>query len=88
MTDVTTGRVISAANLAGWTACRCGRSSRRGSGAVRVDNDANMAPGERWQGASASDFMFLALGAGVGAGVMIGGRLHRGHHCTPAKSVA
>ena len=24
--------------------------------------------------------MFLALGAGVGAGIVIGGRLHRGHH--------
>ena len=26
------------------------------------------------------DFVFLALGDGVGAGVVIGGRLHRGHH--------
>jgi predicted NBD/HSP70 family sugar kinase len=50
---------------------------------VRVDNDANMAAlGERWMGVarSASHFVFLALGAGVGAGVMIDGRLHRGHH--------
>jgi glucokinase len=50
---------------------------------VHVDNDANMAAlGERWQGAArqTSDFVFLALGAGVGAGVVVGGRLHRGHH--------
>jgi predicted NBD/HSP70 family sugar kinase len=50
---------------------------------VRVDNDANMAAlGERWMGVArpASHFVFLALGAGVGAGVVIDGRLHRGHH--------
>jgi predicted NBD/HSP70 family sugar kinase len=50
---------------------------------VRVDNDANMAAlGERWQGSArnVNDFVFLALGAGVGAGVVIGGQLHRGHH--------
>jgi glucokinase len=84
MTDVTTGRVISAANLAGWTDVPL-RSivESRFKAPVRVDNDANMAAlGERWQGVArqASDFVFLALGAGVGAGVMIGGRLHRGHH--------
>jgi predicted NBD/HSP70 family sugar kinase len=27
-----------------------------------------------------NDFVFVALGAGVGAGIVIGGRLHRGHH--------
>jgi predicted NBD/HSP70 family sugar kinase len=50
---------------------------------VQVDNDANMAAlGERWAGSArqASDFVFLALGAGVGAGIVVGGRLHRGHH--------
>jgi predicted NBD/HSP70 family sugar kinase len=38
--------------------------------------------GERWQGVArhANDFVFIALGAGVGAGVVIAGRLHRGHH--------
>jgi predicted NBD/HSP70 family sugar kinase len=50
---------------------------------VRVDNDANMAAlGERWKGSAldVNDFVFLALGAGVGAGVVVGGQLHRGHH--------
>jgi glucokinase len=46
-----------------------------------VDNDVNMAAlGERWAGcaASQSTFVFVALGAGVGAGIIIDGRLHRG----------
>ena len=48
-----------------------------------MDNDANMAAlGERWQGAAPARerLRLLALGAGVGAGIVIGGRLHRGHH--------
>lgn len=84
MTDVTTGRVISAANLAGWTNVPLRELVQaRFKAPVHVDNDANMAAlGERWQGVArqANDFVFLALGAGVGAGVVIGGRLHRGHH--------
>jgi len=84
MTDVTTGCVISAASLPGWTDVPLrDLVEARFHAAVHVDNDANMAAvGERWQGVArpASDFVFLALGAGVGAGVVIGGRLHRGHH--------
>lgn len=48
-----------------------------------VEHDANCAAlGERWKGHAArvSDFVFLALGTGVGAGLWLGGRLHRGHH--------
>jgi predicted NBD/HSP70 family sugar kinase len=81
---VTTGRVIKAANLAGWTNVPLREViEARFKVPVLVDNDANMAAlGERWQGVArlTNDFVFLALGAGVGAGVVIGGRLHRGHH--------
>jgi glucokinase len=84
MTDVKTGRVIKAANLAGWTDVPLrDLLQERFQTAVQVDNDANMAAlGERWQGAArqTGDFVFLALGAGVGAGIVVGGRLHRGHH--------
>lgn len=84
MTDVTTGRVISAANLAGWTDVPLRQIVEdRFHAPVQVDNDANMAAlGERWRGVArqVNDFVFLALGAGVGAGLVIGGRLHRGHH--------
>lgn len=83
MTDVTTGRVISAANLAGWTDVPLREIvETRFHAPVQVDNDANMAAlGERWRGAAQAcdSFVFLALGAGVGAGIVIGGRLHRGH---------
>ena len=49
---------------------------------VLVDGHANLAAiGERWQGAAQGigDFVFISLGARVGAGIVIGGRLHRGH---------
>ncbi|HKW00675.1 MAG TPA: ROK family transcriptional regulator [Vicinamibacterales bacterium] len=84
MTDVTTGRVIGATNLPGWTNVPLrDLVQARFKVPVQVDNDANMAAlGERWQGvAQGSDnFVFVALGAGVGAGIVIGGRVHRGHH--------
>jgi len=84
MTDVNTGRVISAVNLPGWVNLPLrDLLEARLDAPVRVDNDANMAAlGERWQGSArkVDDFVFLALGAGIGAGVVVGGRLHRGHH--------
>ncbi|MBL8953463.1 MAG: ROK family protein [Myxococcaceae bacterium] len=48
-----------------------------------VEHDANSAAlGERWKGHTTQidDFVFLALGTGVGAGLFLGGRLHRGYH--------
>lgn len=84
MTDVQTGRVINAVNLPGWVDIPLrDLAEARLEAPVRVDNDANMAAlGERWIGRArqVDDFVFVALGAGVGAGVVVGGRLHRGHH--------
>ncbi len=84
MTDVQSGRVIRAVNLPGWVDLPLQElTEARLGAAVRVDNDANMAAlGERWRGCARQmdDFVFIALGAGVGAGVVVGGRLHRGHH--------
>ena len=54
-------------------------------GAVIVTKDedfANMAAlGERWMGCARNqrDFVFVAWGAGIGAGLVVGGRLHHGH---------
>lgn len=48
---------------------------------VTVDNDVNAAIiGERWRGAArgVKDALFVLTGRGVGAGVLIGGRVHRG----------
>lgn len=84
MTDVNTGRVINAVNLPGWVDVPLRElAEARLKAPVRVDNDANMAAlGERWLGCAqhVDDFVFIALGAGVGAGVVVGGRMHRGHH--------
>lgn len=48
---------------------------------VIAENDINLAAvGEGWRGAGldAGDFAFLSIGSGVGAGLVLGGRLHRG----------
>jgi predicted NBD/HSP70 family sugar kinase len=50
---------------------------------VVVENDANLAVlAERWRGAATAeeDVVYVLLEQGVGAGVLLGGRLHRGHH--------
>ena len=82
MTDVRRGVVIEAANLRGWTAVALrDLVARRFGVPVAVDNDVNMAAlGEYWMGCAkrVPNFVFIALGRGVGAGIMIDGRLHRG----------
>jgi predicted NBD/HSP70 family sugar kinase len=50
---------------------------------VTVENDVNLAAvGERWQGVArgVDDFVFLSIGTGLGAGVVLDGELHRGRH--------
>ena len=50
---------------------------------VTVWNDINLAAlGERWRGAAhgVDDFVFLSIGTGLGAGLVLRGELHRGHH--------
>lgn len=82
--DVERGRAVRAGNLAGWrdVPLRDIVGYEMGLPAY-VDNDAAAAAlGEKWRGAAKQmhNFVFLALGTGVGAGVMINGRLHRGFH--------
>jgi glucokinase-like ROK family protein len=48
---------------------------------VFVDNDVNvMAIGEHWGGVakSVADVIFVKIGTGIGSGIILGGRLHRG----------
>jgi glucokinase len=82
--DLDDGRVIVAGNLAGWKDVPLqGMLNRRYGIPVWIDQDANAAAlGERWRGAARKmhNFVFLALGTGIGAGVVINGRLHRGYH--------
>jgi predicted NBD/HSP70 family sugar kinase len=50
---------------------------------VTLENDVNLAAlGEQWQGVArgVDDFVFLSVGTGMGAGVVLGGELHRGRH--------
>jgi predicted NBD/HSP70 family sugar kinase len=49
---------------------------------VSVENDANLAAlGEQWRGTAATDeLMFVLLGERLGAGIITGDRLLRGHH--------
>jgi len=50
---------------------------------VTLENDINLAAlGERWQGVArgVDDFMFLSIGAGLGAGLVLDGELKRGRH--------
>jgi predicted NBD/HSP70 family sugar kinase len=50
---------------------------------VKLENDINLAAlGEQWQGVArgVDDFVFLSVGTGMGAGLVLGGELHRGRH--------
>jgi predicted NBD/HSP70 family sugar kinase len=50
---------------------------------VSVENDINLAAlGEHWLGVARGDgdFVFLSVGTGLGAGVVLQGELHRGRH--------
>jgi predicted NBD/HSP70 family sugar kinase len=50
---------------------------------VVVENDVNLAVlGEHWRGAAQGHdtCAFISLDVGIGAGILIGGELHRGHH--------
>src|ERR671931_2089620 len=50
---------------------------------VTLENDINLAAlGEQWQGVAqgVEDFVFLSVGTGMGAGLVLGGELHRGRH--------
>jgi glucokinase len=79
-----TGTVGGAANLAGWIDVPVTEMLRRRLPVpVLVENDVNMAAlGEMWRGAGRGHrhILFVAPGTGIGGGVIIDGRLHRGAH--------
>ena len=50
---------------------------------LTLENDINLAAlGERWRGVArgVDDFVFLSIGSGMGAGLVLRGELHRGHN--------
>jgi predicted NBD/HSP70 family sugar kinase len=84
LVDAAAGRVLTAGNLAGWTDVPLAALlTERLAVPVQIERDANAAAlGERWRGAARdfTTFAFVALGTGVGAGIVLDGRLHRGAH--------
>lgn len=80
--DPAGGTVASVANLPGWDDVPVVKLVAAGRDIpVAIENDANAAAlGEGWKGAAQQlrDYVFIAHGSGFGAGVVIGGRLHRG----------
>ncbi len=77
-----TGVVLNAPNL-GWRDVRLGELLERAAGVkVRIANDLSAAAwGERLFGAArgVDDVALVFVGSGVGAGLILGGRLHDGH---------
>jgi predicted NBD/HSP70 family sugar kinase len=83
--DPQRGMVVALApNLESWSRVPMGDIlSRALKTPVLVENDVNLAIlGEQWQGAASGhqNCAFITVGAGIGAGIMIDGRLHHGHH--------
>jgi glucokinase len=78
------GLVTSAPNLSGWTQVPMRDLLESALQApVQVENDVNLAVlGEHWRGAARGHdtCAFVFVGTGIGAGILIGGELHRGHH--------
>ncbi|MGA2284180.1 MAG: ROK family transcriptional regulator [Candidatus Dormibacteria bacterium] len=87
--DPVSGRVGWGAILHRWEGLEARSTLRRGFGLpVVVENDGNLgALGELRRGAGRgfTDVVYLNVGTGVGAGVIIGGRIHRGAAGTAAE---
>jgi predicted NBD/HSP70 family sugar kinase len=76
-----TRTVTLAVNLPGWRDVDPAEWLTRFGAIVLVENEANMAViGEQARGSArgCDDVVFLAMGAGIGAGLLVGGKLFRG----------
>ncbi len=82
ITDVAAGRVLSAPNLIGWNDVPLRDLLQDKTGiATTIENDVNLgALGESWCGAAqnVANFVFLSIGTGAGAGIVLNGTLHHG----------
>jgi predicted NBD/HSP70 family sugar kinase len=78
------GVVTFAPNLGGWSHVPMRDVLQRELGVPTVvENDVNLAIlGERWRGAARGHetCAYITLGTGIGAGIIVDGVLHRGHH--------
>ncbi len=76
--------LVWAPNIPGWDRMPLGKILRRRFNLpVLVESDRNaFVTGEAWQGCAkrCRDVIFIAIGTGIGAGIISGGRLLRGSH--------
>jgi len=76
------GVLVSANNLPGWSMVDMAPALKQEFGvALLLDNDCNMAAiGEHWRGCAVNveDFIFIAIGTGIGSGIFVGGKLYQG----------
>jgi glucokinase len=84
LVNPTSGVVVLSPNLIGWSQVPMAEIL---ADALRtpvvVDNDVNLAVlGEHWKGAARGHdtCAFLSFGTGIGAGILLNGELHHGHH--------
>ena len=79
---IATGTVIDAPNLAGWADVPIVERLAEGFGVpVILENDANAAALAEWRfgaGQGTRHFVYLTMSTGIGAGLILDGRLHRG----------
>ena len=84
MSDPATGILLSPGNLPGWWNFPIRvRASHHLGRPVTLSNDANAAAyGEYWCGAGSGfqSLILLTLGTGIGAGIIVGGKLMQGSH--------
>lgn len=82
--DTDAGVVGTARNLKGWNNVPIRKMLEAAFGVPAiVENDVNAAAmGERWRGAARGheSFLFVSIGTGVGAGLVLDGDLYRGAH--------
>jgi glucokinase len=80
--DAARGRVLSPPNLPGWHEVELAERFRAATGArVAVENDADAAALAEWRHGAArgsEHAVYLTMSTGVGGGLVLGGRLHRG----------
>lgn len=85
-TDPTTGMVLATSYLKGWKDVPLRQMLESAVGIpAAIENDVRIAAlGEHWKGVArgVDDFVFLAIGTGIAAGVFANGKLIRGVHGT------
>lgn len=82
ITNVDEGSVLSISTLEGWRSVPLrAMLSKVANCMVVIENDMNLAAlGEKYCGAAQAeqDFIFIQIGANVGSGIFLGGRIHHG----------